>query len=490
MDLEVDHYTTDELIDLLGLKLVTKETIEEAIKIQLRKYTTPQAVSFFKDIEIRLLKETMEEEVVTVSVQDTDIKRGKINPDLKNTITRLINIDSSYRVTTPTSTTDNYSLILSEPLLNVISISLYSIEVPQSWYTFSIVKGTCVFIVNVILNRKDVVVPLEIIIDEGNYTPQSLITEVVSKLTVAFNDAYSQLLIPPITVTSEYSAINGKLTLIFSPPPIPEDAPPPPPPPLPGVLPEIPPESDDTIGGDNIYTIQLVWLDESNSNQNMVYNRVNVNLGWILGYRIPVVNCLRIRSKTQESFIAPTTSLIDTSGTKYIILSLEDYKTNRLNRSIVSINNVPQSTISMPSYFSNTIPQYRISPTKVKVVNSNPRQLTTKQLYTINSISQQVIPKNTIINVDTNSNAFAKIALKKNDWCKTAADGTTEVIDNGPCKLFIENGGPLSLQMRDYFGPVDLLNLSITLYDDKGNILGLNSMDWSFSLMVKCVYEY
>lgn len=445
MDLEVDHYTTDELIDLLGLKLVTKETIEQAIQTQLKTYTTPQAVSFFKDIEIRLLKETMDEEVVTVSIQDTDIKRGKINPDLKNTITRLINIDSAYRVTTSTSTTDNFSLILSEPLLNVISISLYSIEVPQSWYTFSIVKGTCTFMVNIIYYSKETVKTVNVTIDEGNYTPTSLITEVVSKLNSALS----------ITVTSEYNAVNGKLTLIFT-------------------------------SGTGIYTIQLVWFDETNTNPNMIYNRVNVNLGWILGYRTKVVTCV----KSGSTFRAPATSLIDTSGTKYIILSLEDFKTNRLNRSIVSINNVPQSTISMPSYFTNEVPQYRVSPTKVQVVNSNPRQLTSKQLYTINSISQQVLPKNTIINVDTNSNAFAKIALKKNDWCKTAADGTSEVIDNGPCKLFIENGGPLSLQMRDYFGPVDLLNLSVTLYDDKGNILGLNSMDWSFSLMVKCIYEY
>lgn len=489
MDLEVDHYTTDELIDLLGLKLVTKESIETAIKAQLKKYTTPKAMSFFKDIELRLLKEIMEEEeVVTVSIQDTDVKRGKINPDLKNTITRLINIDSAYRVTTPTSTTDNYSLILSEPLLNVISISLYSIEVPQSWYTFTIVKGTCVFMVNVILNRKDIVVSFEVIIEEGNYTPISLITEVVSKLTAAFNDAASQSLIPPITVTSQYNAVNGKLTLIFTPPPIPDEPPPPPPAPETGTGTEE--VDDDRVGGDNIYTIQLVWLDETNTNQNMVYNRVNVNLGWILGYRTPVVTCERLVSGNQETFSATATTIIDTSGTKYIILSLEDYKTNRLNRSIVSINNVPQSNISMPSYFTNAVPQYRISPTNVKVVNSNPRQLTSKQLFTINSISQQVLPKNTIINVDTNSNAFAKIALKKNDWCKTAADGTSEVIDNGPGKLFIENGGPLSLQMRDYFGPVDLLNLSVTLYDDKGNILGLNSMDWSFSLMVKCIYEY
>lgn len=453
MDLEVDHYTTEELIDLLGLKVVTKETIEEAIKLQLQTYTTPQAVSFFKDIELRLLKET--EEVVTVSIQDTDVKRGKINPDLKNTITRLINIDSAYRVITPTSTTDNYSLILSEPLLNVISISLYSIEVPQSWYTFTVLKGTCVFMVNVILNSTETVITLEIVIDEGNYTPTSLQTEVVHKLNLAFASVYLS-----ITASSEYNANTAKITLVF------------------------------TTDSSDIYTIQLVWLDDTNTNLKMLYNRYNVNLGWILGYRIPVVTCTRKEDPVQNIFVAPAVALIDTSGTKYVILSLEDYKTNRLNRSIVSINNVPQSNISMPSYFSNKIPQYRISPTKVQVVNSNPRQLTSKQLYTINSISQQVLPKNTIINVDTNSNAFAKIALKKNDWCKTSSDGTTEIIDNAPGKLFIENGGPLSLQMRDYFGPVDLLNLSITLYDDKGNVLGLNSMDWSFSLMVKCIYEY
>ena len=453
MDLDVDHYTTDELIDLLGLKIVTKETIEDAIKTQLKTYTTPQAISFFKDIELRLLKETMDdEEVVTVSIQDTDVKRGKINPDLKNTITRLINIDSAYRVITPTSTTDNYSLILSEPLLNVISISLYSIEVPQSWYTFTLLKGTCVFLVNVIFNNQESVITLEIIIEEGNYTPISLQTEVVEKLNLAFVENTLS-----ITASCEYNANNGKITLVFN--------------------------TENT----DIYTVQLVWLDDTNTNLKMLYNRYNVNLGWILGYRIPVVSCVR---KDTTTFIAPAVALVDTSGTKYIILSLEDYKTNRLNRSIVSINNVPQSNISMPSYFSNKIPQYRISPTKVQVVNSNPRQLTTKQLYTINSISQQVLPKNTIINVDTNSNAFAKIALKKNDWCKTSVSGKTEIIDNAPGKLFIENGGPLSLQMRDYFGPVDLLNMAITLYDDKGNVLGLNSMDWSFSLMVKCIYEY
>ena len=44
--------------------------------------------------------------------------------------------------------------------------------------------------------------------------------------------------------------------------------------------------------------------------------------------------------------------------------------------------------------------------------------------------------------------------------------------------------------MREYFGPVDLVNLYVALYDDKGNILGLNGMEWSCSLTVKCIYQY
>ena len=68
--------------------------------------------------------------------------------------------------------------------------------------------------------------------------------------------------------------------------------------------------------------------------------------------------------------------------------------------------------------------------------------------------------------------------------------GTTETVDGIPGKLFVENGGPLALQTREYFGPVDLLNLSIGLYDDKGHLLGLNGMDWSISLMIKSIYQH
>jgi hypothetical protein len=41
---------------------------------------------------------------------------------------------------------------------------------------------------------------------------------------------------------------------------------------------------------------------------------------------------------------------------------------------------------------------------------------------------------------------------------------------------------------RNYFGPVDIEKLRITLYDEYGRIVNLNNMDWSCALMFECVY--
>jgi hypothetical protein len=41
---------------------------------------------------------------------------------------------------------------------------------------------------------------------------------------------------------------------------------------------------------------------------------------------------------------------------------------------------------------------------------------------------------------------------------------------------------------RNYFGPVDIQKMRVTLYDEYGRILNLNHMDWSMELMFECVY--
>ena len=43
----------------------------------------------------------------------------------------------------------------------------------------------------------------------------------------------------------------------------------------------------------------------------------------------------------------------------------------------------------------------------------------------------------------------------------------------------------MQLNVRDYFGPVTLTTLTVSLWDDRGNVLGLNGLDWAFTLVVK-----
>lgn len=41
---------------------------------------------------------------------------------------------------------------------------------------------------------------------------------------------------------------------------------------------------------------------------------------------------------------------------------------------------------------------------------------------------------------------------------------------------------------RNYFGPVDIQKMRVTLYDEYGRIVNLNHMDWSMELMFECIY--
>ena len=444
MDLEVDHYSKEELIELLGLDIdgISHASIKEAVRQKIVEYPGAKQTSFFKDIESRLLGETKEEDVAkTIQV---DVKRGTINPDLKQTITRLINIDSSFRISTPTNTSDRFIFQLTEPLLNVVSVSLYSMEIPQSWYTFTAAKGTVSFVICVLLNDAK---KFLVTIDEGNYTNVSLYTEVVNKINARMTGI--------LRVEATYNQNKGKLTLKV----IPLTA---------------------------MTGVQFVWVDDDFP--SLVANRFNSNVGWLLGFRLAITNCNPRSTGTPDLyFIAEAESLVDASGTKYLLLSLEDHKTNRINRSIVAVSNTPNTPIAKPAYFTQDIPQYRTSATTIQALPT--ANLTTKQIYTINAISEQTSTRNAILSYDS-SNFFAKVAVKRTEWAKTTPTGGTEAIDGVPAKLFVENGGPLSLQSREYFGPVNLQTLTIGLYDDKGNLLGMNGMDWSVSLTVKSIYQY
>ena len=76
-----------------------------------------------------------------------ELMEGTLNPTYKQIITKLVNIDSHYKgiIEENNANTTNYDFELTETLTNVISISLYSIEIPYSWYVFDESYGTNIF---------------------------------------------------------------------------------------------------------------------------------------------------------------------------------------------------------------------------------------------------------------------------------------------------------------------------------------------------------
>jgi hypothetical protein len=43
---------------------------------------------------------------------------------------------------------------------------------------------------------------------------------------------------------------------------------------------------------------------------------------------------------------------------------------------------------------------------------------------------------------------------------------------------------------REYFGPVNIDRVKVSLLDDKGNILNLNGRDWFFSIKATELYQF
>ena len=73
----------------------------------------------------------------STTVNTESYTQGKLNPLLKETIKRVISIDSQFRDTKVYPYSTAFTFNLSEPLRNVVSMKLYSIQIPYTWYTIN-----------------------------------------------------------------------------------------------------------------------------------------------------------------------------------------------------------------------------------------------------------------------------------------------------------------------------------------------------------------
>ena len=435
------------------------------------------------------------EQVATTDTFQLPVKQDSLNPNLKNTISRFVNLDSQFRQYTSgiSSTSTDYTLDLSDTLKNALSLRLYSYQIPYSWYTIDYAyNNTCFWVIDVDSNNS-----FSVSIPVGNYSQTAFQTQLETSLvTAGFSDGANMV---------SYNANSGIITLLFY---------------------------DETwidpSDSSNTFTVtestMLLFYDFTGVYQcnNTCYNvsshYFNNTLGWLMGFRIPYVYV----SADGNSGGA----ILDLNGPKYLILVIDDYNQNHVNNSLVSISQF-SNTLKMPYYYSPDIPYTCITPaqqttvleqqgsslsqiisdvtaqtlfdfqtsnplnglliagkyqqdytTTQQVLPSAPRTLTQAQLYTINQINKN---GNNITNylskAPTSSDILGVIPVKTSTGVPTGS-------------LLVEFSGSLQDNVRTYFGPVNIERMAVKLLDDKGNVLNLNGNDWCVTLVCECLYQY
>lgn len=539
-DTNVANYTLSELLTILGLDDADPHAITEKTNDLIKKYkkSEPEISNFFKNVQSQLLQYASEledpsnkgaaeypvgekqsnkwyqNEYLTQADQqqvemNTDRKQkikvfgdehvpmkreqlgvnnsynvpvvqDVLNPKLENVTSRFINLDSQFRQSSNTgvSSSSDYNLDLSDYLPNVLSMSLFSFQIPFCWYVIDNAYGnTCFWIVNDNSH-------INISISPGNYSPSDFVEElnsVFSSSGFTFPDTN------PINTPVVYNNKNGKITLNL----------------INGIYNGNIDNSPFIITTNTIitffdFTTKLQCPNADNCMSKGFY--INQTLGWVMGFRVPFQN---VSSSGNTG-----SSLLDLNGTKYLILVIDDFNQNHINNGLVSISEY-SNTLKIPSYYSPDLPYTctnstsnasqltssfnnntntdiglvyadKLNPGYIKypqVLPSAPRILTQPQIYTINEI---------IKNNDKTTNYRAK-APTSND---IFAILPVKVSGLSTGSLIVENSGSLQENKRIYFGPVNIERLRVKLLDDKGNVLNVNGADWNFTILCECLYQY
>jgi hypothetical protein len=555
-DFNVNNYTINELLGIIELEDPTSDDIINKTNYYIKdfqKKKKPELVNFFQSIQTKLLdymnqllgrddkynkqteewikyqalpqnnpiqKDKITERSQKIDVYDNNhmpmnreqlgvsnnfqvpVAQDTLNPNLENITMRFINLDSQFRQSSGGSETmsTDYTMDLSDPLTNVLSLRLYSIQIPYTWYTIDYIYGnTCFWVTNPGLSATNT---FKIFIEPGNYSP----IEFCLAINNAFKDVGFTNVIIPFPNIASYNSNNGKITLNLYNWIDPSNQ----------TIVSITQYSNtfnsekesyftffDITGKKNCYESGTYSCSTSSS------HTFNGTLGWLMGFRFPIEPIFTNGNTAQ--------SVLNLYGTKYFIVVLDDYNQNHINNGLITITELSK-ILPLPSYYNNSQP-YICTPNLPSLLNINdignlsnispadatsnpdnlfnslqdkldigtgniqqilpsaPRTLTQAQIYTINEIIKN---RNKTISfrakAPTNSDTFAIIPIKYGS------------ISTG--QLYTELSGQFQDNKRVYFGPVNIDRLRIRLLDDKGNNVDLHGGDWCVTLISENLYQY
>ena len=203
LDLNIDNYSTLELFSLMGANvnsdvLSLKNQVQTKYK-QLRSIhgltdnDREKLIIFVQEVYQKLLEYTkiqkenellMADQLKTLRVQElTEHKpmetvatfpqkyaAGVINPLEKRTITKIVNIDSLFRVNFYTTKSNIFDIMLPAPIKNVLSMKVRALELPKCVYIFNVLNKTNQF--QIVIGGVKYLIEVR----EGNYTGEELVS--------------------------------------------------------------------------------------------------------------------------------------------------------------------------------------------------------------------------------------------------------------------------------------------------------------------------
>jgi hypothetical protein len=217
---DINNYTDQECFDILDLDNPTDRVLEMKILQFMDKYKekSKRLYSFFDSMYDRFfLDDELESDVVegfdnddrivagntntnassqvignatttisTIETHNVDYVKDKLklNPVERKTIFKMISIDSQFREDPNNTSATNFTMNLTESIDNVISMKLYSVQIPYTWYTINETFGSNFFFIkgnSPGINNGNHDVKVEI--RSGTYTGDGVVSAINDRIT-------------------------------------------------------------------------------------------------------------------------------------------------------------------------------------------------------------------------------------------------------------------------------------------------------------------
>tara|TARA_B100000902_G_scaffold92453_1_gene95793 strand:- start:112 stop:1722 length:1611 start_codon:yes stop_codon:yes gene_type:complete len=531
-----DNFSLEEYLQILDLQEneLNKETLEEKVKVYVEQY--PNSQMFFYNLKKKLLSiiesknqlseelktkknrirpdrsikeltdlpeekleealETMDEDELMEKLSNAEpnalldkkqfaiaqkrskyiknyipgIPQGDLNQTRREFFIRTINFDSKYRkipdinsivcaqnVNTQTKSelenelktniakirepSTDYTIQLAIPISNVVEMTLQNLEIPVSWYVFDDDYGTDYFVYSKI-DPDDILKRRweKFDIPPGSYNEQELV-DILNTRSIELDSSLNFV----------YTSTMHKITV-------------------------------ENTGTQDII---IDWASGMHTPAacfgGAKGQKIDSSMGWIFGFRSRIIE-IKAGDKKHG------TALLDLEGTKYFLLVLDDFVNSKPNQDLITMIGAEKDTsFRLPKYWNKqtmedncnviTFPDPLSSCGNTPVNRDLSSNLTKNQKYTVEQIKLKMQSEEiNTYKAPASSDVLARISITKDRMNRYGS------------QTYLNSNYDYTKRM--YFGPVSLSKFRIKLLNDKGYIVNLNNMDWSFSILVKQRYQH